>query len=76
MSPLTPLIAPQTGQAQPEFNVTVDLIRSEHMSAAKESVKNPEILQELEAEIDRDCDWLRSFLFAAQVRPFTLRLNV
>ncbi|KAG1815099.1 Aspartate/glutamate/uridylate kinase [Suillus subaureus] len=64
---LTPLITPQTGQSQPEFNVTVDLIRSEHMNAAKASVKNPEILQELEDEIDRDCDWLRSFLFAAQV---------
>lgn len=65
--PLTPLITPQTGQSEPAFNVTVDLIRSEHMSAAKASVKNPEILQELEAEIDQDCDWLRSFLFAAQV---------
>lgn len=65
--PLTPLIAPQAGQSQPEFNVTVDLIRSEHLNAAKASVNNPEILQELEAEIDRDCDWLRSFLFAAQV---------
>lgn len=64
---LTPLITPQTGQSQPEFNVTVDLIRSEHMNAAKASVRNPEILQELEDEIDRDCDWLRSFLFAAQV---------
>lgn len=64
---LTPLITPQTGQSQPEFNVTVDLIRSEHLDAANASVKNPEILQELEAEIDRDCDWLRSFLFAAQV---------
>ncbi|KAG1741522.1 Aspartate/glutamate/uridylate kinase [Suillus paluster] len=64
---LIQLIAPQTGQIQPEFNVTVDLIRSEHMSAAKASIKNPEILQELEAEIDQDCDWLRSFLFAAQV---------
>jgi aspartate kinase len=65
--PLTPLITPQTGQSEPAFNVTVDLIRSEHMNAAKASVKNPEILQELEAEIDQDCDWLRSFLFAAQV---------
>ncbi|KAG1740515.1 Aspartate/glutamate/uridylate kinase [Suillus paluster] len=53
---LTPLIVPQAGQTQPEFNVTVDLIRSEHISAAKAS-----------SEIDRDCDWLRSFLLAAQV---------
>ncbi|KAG2367245.1 Aspartate/glutamate/uridylate kinase [Suillus spraguei] len=65
--PLTPLITPQAGQSQPEFNVTVDLIRSEHLNAAKASINNPEILQELETEIDRDCDWLRSFLFAAQV---------
>ncbi|KAG1738712.1 Aspartate/glutamate/uridylate kinase [Suillus lakei] len=64
---LTPLVTPQTGQSQPEFNVTVDLIRSEHVNAAKASIKNPEILQELEAEIDRDCDWLHNFLFAAQV---------
>ncbi|KAG0707898.1 Aspartate/glutamate/uridylate kinase [Suillus ampliporus] len=64
---LTQLMSPQTGQTQLQFNVTVDLIRSEHMNAAKESVENPEILQELQTEIDRDCDWLRSFLFAAQV---------
>lgn len=69
---LTPLMTPQTGQSQPEFNVTVDLIRSEHMDAAKTSIQNPEILQELEAEIDRDCDWLRSFLFAAQVHSIHL----
>lgn len=37
------------------------------MNAAKASVRDPDILQELEAEIERDCDWLRSFLFAAQV---------
>ncbi|KIJ63048.1 hypothetical protein HYDPIDRAFT_176137 [Hydnomerulius pinastri MD-312] len=64
---LTPLTTPQAGQTLPEFNTTVDLIRSEHLNAAKTSIENPEILQELEAEIDRDCDWLRGFLFAAQV---------
>ncbi|OAX34728.1 aspartate kinase [Rhizopogon vinicolor AM-OR11-026] len=62
--PLSPLTSPQ---AQPGFNVTVDLIRSEHITAAKASIRNPEILLNLEAEIDQDCDWLRSFLFAAQV---------
>ncbi|KAH0834718.1 Aspartate/glutamate/uridylate kinase [Lanmaoa asiatica] len=51
----------------PEFSATVDLIRSEHLEAAKASIKNPEILQEIEAEIHRDCDGLRAFLFAAQV---------
>lgn len=64
---LSPLTVPQTGQKLPEFNITVDLIRQEHIKAARDSVRDPDILEELEDEIDRDCDWLRSFLFAAQV---------
>lgn len=52
----------------PEFSATVDYIRSDHLAAAKASIETPEILQEIEAEIHRDCDSLRSFLFAAQVR--------
>ena len=51
----------------PEFNSTVDLIRSEHIAAAQESVRDPEILRELEDEIEKDCDWLKNFLFAAKV---------
>ncbi|OBZ77544.1 putative aspartokinase [Grifola frondosa] len=54
-------------QGGPTFNSTVDIIRSEHITAARSSVRNPRLLQELEAEIERDCDWLRSFLFATQV---------
>ncbi|KAI0634832.1 aspartate kinase [Trametes polyzona] len=53
--------------AMPAFSNTVDVIRSEHINAARASVKNPEILKELEAEIDRDCESIRSFLFATQV---------
>ncbi|KAJ7732203.1 Aspartate/glutamate/uridylate kinase [Mycena olivaceomarginata] len=41
----------------PEFHATVDLIRQEHFNAARQ----------LEAEIERDCEWLRSFLYASQV---------
>ncbi|EGO03421.1 hypothetical protein SERLA73DRAFT_83373 [Serpula lacrymans var. lacrymans S7.3] len=67
MFSLTPLTVPQVGQDIPGFNQTVDLIRSEHMTAAKTCVRDPDIRQELEAEIERDCDWLRGFLFAAQV---------
>jgi hypothetical protein len=58
---------PQTGQTSPEFNTTVDIIRSEHLAAARSSVTDPFLLEELEAEIEKDCDWLRGFLFAAQV---------
>lgn len=61
------LIIPKAGQASPEFNVTVDLVREQHIEAARASVHDPDILMELEEEIEKDCDWLRSFLFAAQV---------
>ncbi|KAL4251984.1 aspartate kinase [Abortiporus biennis] len=56
-----------TNQATPSFNTTVDLIRSEHLNAARSAVRDPQILATLEAEIEQDCDGLRSFLFAAQV---------
>lgn len=51
----------------PTFNTTVDVIRSEHVNAARSAIRNPEILKELEAEFERDCESLRSFLFATQV---------
>lgn len=64
-TPLSPNgYAPDSG-----FNRTVDVLRQEHLVAARASVRDPEILKELEDEIDRDCDSLRSFLFAAQVCP-------
>jgi aspartate kinase len=50
------------------FNKTVNLIHSEHIAAARDCVKGKEILSELETEIDRDCENLRAFLYAAQVR--------
>ncbi|KAK0495386.1 Aspartate/glutamate/uridylate kinase [Armillaria luteobubalina] len=64
---LAPLSVPQAGQELPVYNVTVDLIRQEHINAARESVRDLDIRKELEAEIESDCDWLRSFLFASQV---------
>ncbi|XP_006463701.1 hypothetical protein AGABI2DRAFT_208605 [Agaricus bisporus var. bisporus H97] len=51
-----------------EFVRTVDLLRQEHVTAARECItKHPEILRELEEEIQRDCDWLTSFLYALKV---------
>ncbi|KAF8828288.1 hypothetical protein HHX47_DHR4000958 [Lentinula edodes] len=64
---LTPLTVPQRGQIMPTFNTTVDLIRQEHFKAAADFISDPDIRQELEEEVDKDCDWLRSFLFASQV---------
>ncbi|TFK22168.1 aspartate kinase [Coprinopsis marcescibilis] len=51
----------------PDFHATVDLIKEEHFKAARGSVRDPEILSELEEEIDRDCEWLRSYLYAAKI---------
>ena len=73
---ITPLSGPQSGQNVPEFSATVDLIRSEHLAAAKDSIKNPQILQEIEEEIHRDCDWLRAFLFAAQVSSIMMHATI
>lgn len=58
----------QANHAPAVFNSTVDIIRSEHITAARAAIRDSEILRELELEIDRDCDGLRSFLFATQVR--------
>ncbi|KAI0273237.1 aspartate kinase [Russula aff. rugulosa BPL654] len=49
------------------FSKTVDLIQSEHITAARDCVKGKTLLAELEAEIVRDCENLRAFLSAAQV---------
>lgn len=75
LSPITPFTMTPTNttpgdscrQSSPDFATTIQLIRDEHFSAARESIKNPNILQELEDEITSDCDWLNSYLFAAQV---------
>ncbi|KAJ7512418.1 Aspartate/glutamate/uridylate kinase [Mycena galericulata] len=60
------LLTPQLENA-PEFHATVDLIRQEHFNVARASITDAKILQELELEIERDCEWLRSFLYASQV---------
>ena len=49
------------------FNATVDLLKSEHVAAAKESVNDSALLKELIGEIEHDCEALRGFLFATQV---------
>ncbi|KAN0116522.1 aspartate kinase [Russula decolorans] len=49
------------------FSKTVDLIQSEHITAARGCVKGKTLLAELETEIVRDCESLRAFLSATQV---------
>ncbi|KAF8621329.1 hypothetical protein AX15_007866 [Amanita polypyramis BW_CC] len=54
-------------ESVPDFVKTVDLLREEHITAARSAINNSEIFKELEAEMERDCEWLRNFLFAAKL---------
>jgi len=54
-------------ESVPDFYLTVDLVKQQHLDAARETVSDPSILQELEGEIERDCEWLRNFLLASKV---------
>ena len=58
---------PSQPPQQQRFNETVDQIKDDHLKAARASVKSHEIREELEDEIDYDCERLRSFLLAAQI---------
>lgn len=49
------------------FHDTVDLLKRGHLEAAKNTVRAGLLREELEEEIERDCESLRSFLQAAQV---------
>lgn len=49
------------------FNGTVDTIRKGHVEAARSAVRPGPMRDELEDEIERDCEALRSFLQAAQI---------
>lgn len=50
------------------FNATVDTIKRGHLDAARKALSKGPLREELEEEIERDCEALRSFLNAAHVR--------
>lgn len=51
----------------PPYFATIDLIHSEHVKAARETVRDQTLLAELESEIEQDCYGLKDLLHAAQV---------
>ena len=69
-APLFSAFTPLSGSQEPAhaFFETVELIRSEHVNAARNTINSPDILQQLEEEIAHDCEWLQNFLLAAKVR--------
>lgn len=44
------------------------MIKKGHLEAARRCLRPGALRDELEEEIERDCDALREFLYAAQVR--------
>ncbi|WVQ84666.1 hypothetical protein IAT38_006821 [Cryptococcus sp. DSM 104549] len=64
-SPTTPAEGQPEGEAA--FHTTVDLIKKGHLDAARKSLKAGPLRDELEDEIERDCESLRGFLYAAQI---------
>jgi aspartate kinase len=60
-------------QESSAFHETVDVIKKGHLEAARRSLKAGPLRDELEEEIERDCDQLREFLYAAQVSLRTVR---
>ncbi|CAG8555981.1 18182_t:CDS:2 [Racocetra fulgida] len=50
-----------------EYLKIVDEIAQEHINASKKLISNPEIFNELEKQLQRDCSKLKSFLEAAQI---------
>lgn len=49
------------------FHSTVDILKRDHLEAARNAVTDQVLLEELEDEIVRDVEGLRSFLSAAQI---------
>jgi hypothetical protein len=58
---------PSPQPSAPSFHATVDQIMHDHSVSAREVIQDQDLLEELLAEIERDCEGLRSFLYAAQV---------
>lgn len=57
-----------TELSRAQYDCTVDLIINEHLEAARATLPNaPELLAELEVDINQDCERLRAFLGAAQI---------
>jgi hypothetical protein len=87
-SPTSPHVAAAQGSSgvseTSAFHETVDVIKKGHLDAARRCLRAGPLRDELEEEIERDCESLREFLYAAQVghlsadtpRPkLTLRLS-
>ncbi|OCF38044.1 aspartate kinase [Kwoniella heveanensis CBS 569] len=67
-SPTTPsLESSQVTEAAEGFHKTVDTIKAGHLEAARATLKPGPLRDELEEEIEKDCEALRGFLYAAQI---------
>ncbi|WWC91818.1 uncharacterized protein L201_006765 [Kwoniella dendrophila CBS 6074] len=63
----TTVEAEQQQEEEQGFHKTVDILKKGHLEAARNSLKSGPLRDELEDEIERDCESLRGFLYAAQI---------
>jgi aspartate kinase len=68
-SPTSPIDEKAPGATSEGFHDTVDTIKRGHLEAARKAIREGPVRDELEDEIERDCETLRGFLHAAQVGP-------
>ncbi|KAK1922001.1 putative aspartate kinase [Papiliotrema laurentii] len=70
-SPTSPHVAAAQGSSgvseTSAFHETVDVIKKGHLDAARRCLRAGPLRDELEEEIERDCESLREFLYAAQI---------
>lgn len=57
-----------------EYIETVHDIRLDHLDAAQKHILDPDILKRVQDEVHQDCDRLRAFLEAAQVKAWHCRI--
>jgi aspartate kinase len=66
-SPTSPTTNAGNGEDGAGFHETVNVLKKGHLEAARATLRSGPLRDELEEEIERDCEHLRSFLYAAQV---------
>jgi aspartate kinase len=66
-SPTSPVDEKVPRPTSEGFHDTVDTIKKGHLEAARKAIRAGPVRDELEAEIEKDCETLRGFLHAAQV---------
>ncbi|KAF5100970.1 hypothetical protein D0Z03_000704 [Geotrichum reessii] len=61
------LVAADKALSGEDFSDSVEAIRTSHIEAAREHIKSPKLLKQLEADIDRECNNVIAIISAARI---------